>query len=52
MEEGLSGILMESSTGEGGKEAGKMASRAAKLPLNVIQCGGIGVFDPPGGTSA
>lgn len=35
-----------------GKKRGKMASRAAKLPLNVIQCGGITVFGPPGGTGA
>lgn len=52
MEERLSGILMESSTGGEGENPGKMASRAAKLPLNVIQCGGIGVREPPGGAGA
>lgn len=48
MEERLSGILMGSNTGEEGKNPGKMASRAAKLPLNVIQCGGGVVLEPPG----
>lgn len=36
----------------GGGNPGKMASRAAKLPLNVIQCGGIAVLEPPGGAGA
>lgn len=43
---------MESNTGEEGKNPGKMASRAAELPLNVIQCGGVAVLEPPGGAGA
>lgn len=52
MEECLSGILMDSNTGEEGKNPGKMASCAAKLPLNVIQCGGTAALEPPGGAGA
>lgn len=42
---------MAASPGEEEK-GGKMASHAAKPPLNGIQCGGSGVLDRPGGTGA